>query len=103
MKDKVESISMPKYGVTDIVNRITYIPTRRPDETPEEAFVRGKAQVDHALSELVRALARKLVQDIVSGRIKLDDVGNFLDEPQWDILEAKPAKARLRKRAAEKG
>ncbi len=48
-------------------------------------------------------LGQKLARDIASGRIKLDDDGNIVDVPQEDVQEAKPAKARLRKRAAEEG
>lgn len=103
MKDKLESIAMPEYGVTDIVSRITFIPTRYPHETPDEAIVRGTAQAHEAILELARMLGRKLARDVASGRIKLDDDGNIVDVPQQDAQETKPAKARLRKRAAEKG
>lgn len=79
MKDKLESIAMPEYGVTDIVSRVTFIPTRYPHETPDEAIVRGTAQAHEAILELARMLGRKLARDVASGRITLDDDGNIVD------------------------
>lgn len=87
MKDRRDSIPMPEYGVCDVVNRIAYIPTRFPEETPEEPLERGRTEADTAIMKIAGMLGRLLAEWEIDGRIEYDDECRVIKAP-WLPEEA---------------
>jgi hypothetical protein len=81
MKDDRETIPMPEYGVCDVASRITCIPTRYEDETPEAALDRGRAEAHAAIMDLAGLLGCLVARWEIDGRIKYDADGNVVEAP----------------------
>lgn len=60
--DKAQ-IPMPEYGVSDIRNRVTYIPTRHPWETPEEALENARKETKKVLIKIARLLGEQCARE----------------------------------------
>lgn len=58
---------MLQHGLSDIKTRVAYIPTRDPDETPQEALARGAREGKQALREIARLLARQAAHEQFEG------------------------------------